>query len=417
MRNAKVVLAYSGGLDTSCILRWLLDRGFDVIAYIADVGQREDFHQVKSKASAIGASKVYVEDLKEEFVRDFIFPAIRGNAVYEDRYLLGTSLARPLIAKRQVEIAHKENAAYVAHGATGKGNDQVRFELSYMALDPNLKIIAPWKDEEFLKQFQGRTDLIDYAQKHDIPITATKREMWSKDPNIMHISYEAGELEDPYLRPQKAMFEWTVSPYDAPDKEVIIEIEFKNGDPVKVVSEGKSITGPLKIMHFLNRIAAENGIGRIDIVENRFVGMKSRGVYETPGGTILHIAHRDLEGLTMDREVMHIRDSLIPKFAELIYNGFWFSPEMEFIRAAIDKSQEYVRGRVRVSLYKGNVTIIGRKSPYSLYGRDMASMDVHGEYDQKDASGFIKLNALRLKMDAKRRQKAVSPHKITRKAR
>ena len=406
MRNAKVVLAYSGGLDTSCILRWLLDRGFDVIAYIADVGQREDFHQAKSKASAIGASKVYVEDLKEEFVRDFIFPAIRGNAVYEDRYLLGTSLARPLIAKRQVEIAHREKAAYVAHGATGKGNDQVRFELSYMALDPNLKIIAPWKDEKFLKQFQGRTDLIEYAQKHDIPVTVTKREMWSKDPNIMHISYEAGELEDPYLRPQNAMFEWTVSPFDAPDKEMIIEIEYKNGDPVKVISKGKSTTGPLKIMNFLNRIAAENGIGRIDIVENRFVGMKSRGVYETPGGTILHIAHRDLEGLTMDREVMHIRDSVIPKFAELIYNGFWFSPEMEFIRAAIDKSQEYVSGRVRVSLYKGNVTIIGRKSPYSLYGRDIVSMDFHGEYDQKDASGFIKLNALRLKMDAKRRQKS-----------
>lgn len=401
----RVVLAYSGGLDTSCILRWLIDKGYDIVAYVADVGQREDFNQVREKALQIGASKVYVEDLKKEFVSDFIFPAVRGNAMYEGRYLLGTSLARPLIAKRQVEIAHKERAAYVAHGSTGKGNDQVRFELSYMVLDPTLKIIAPWKDTEFLNQFQGRTDLINYAQKNSISISSTKKEPWSTDPNLMHISYEAGELEDPYFRPRETMFKWTRSPTAAPDKETIIEIEFKNGTPVKVYHEGKTVGGPLKIMQFLNSVAAENAVGRVDIVENRFVGMKSRGVYETPGGTILLAAHRDLEGLTMDREVMHIRDSLIPKFAELIYYGFWYSPEMEFLRAAIDKSQENVSGFVRLSLYKGNITIIGRRSEYSLYCPDIASMDGHGGYDQKDAAGFIKLNALRLKMFAKRKIK------------
>jgi argininosuccinate synthase len=272
-----------------------------------------------------------------------------------------------------------------------------------MALDPDLKIIAPWKDEEFLQQFQGRSDLIDYARRNGIPIKATKEEPWSRDPNLMHISYEAGELEDPDFRPRETMFEWTKSPLKASEKETIIEIEFTHGDPTRIVSEGKAITGPLRIMQFLNQVGAENGIGRIDIVENRFVGIKSRGVYETPGGTILHIAHRDLEGLTMDREVMHIRDSLIPKFAELIYNGFWFSPEMEFLRVAIDESQKNVSGHVRLALYKGNVTVIGRRSPYSLYSPDISSMDIHGRYDQKDAAGFIRLNALRLKMFARRK--------------
>ncbi|MEM4246229.1 MAG: argininosuccinate synthase [Candidatus Bathyarchaeia archaeon] len=407
--KGKVVLAYSGGLDTSCMLRWLIERGHEVVAYVADVGQREDFSQIESKALSAGASKVYIEDLKEEFVRDFIFPAIRGNAIYEGRYMLGTALSRPLIAKRQVEIAHKEKADYVAHGATGKGNDQIRFELSYAALDPDIKVIAPWKDENFLSEFQGRSDLIEYAERNRIPVEATKKEPWSKDSNLMHVSYEAGELEDPYQRPHEAMFEWTKSPLEAPDRETLLEIEFRDGDPVKVVSEGGTATTPLNIMQLLNEVGAENGVGRVDIVENRFVGIKSRGVYETPGGTVLHAAHRDIEGLTMDREVMRLRDLLAPKYAELIYYGFWFSPEMQILRAAIDKSQEGVSGKVRLSLYKGNVVAIGRSSPYSLYSPEVASMEIHGGYDQKDASGFIRLNALRLKMFTHRRLRNINP--------
>jgi len=400
----KVVLAYSGGLDTSVILKWLVNKGHQVIAYVADLGQREDFNEVRKKALACGACKVYIEDLKEEFVRDFVYRALKCNAIYESKYLLGTSLARPLIAKRQIEIARKEKTNVVAHGATGKGNDQVRFELTYMALMPEVKVIAPWKDEEFLKQFQGRTDMIAYAQKYDIPVKATVKKPYSSDANVMHVSYEAGILEDPKFRPNEDMFEMTVSPKEAPDKETKVCVTFKKGVPVKVENlEDKTVkTKPLEILTYLNEVAGKNAVGRIDLVENRFVGMKSRGVYETPGYTVLRIAHLDLEGLTMDREVMHLRDSLTPKIAELIYYGFWYSPEMEFLMTAVEKSQEHVSGKVCLSLYKGNCAVIGRESQESLYDEKTASMDTHGNYDQKDAIGFIKLNALRLKTWARK---------------
>ena len=400
----KVVLAYSGGLDTSVILSWLIGKGYEVVAFMADLGQKEDFRAAKQKALKIGASKVYIEDVKEEFVADFIFPSIRANAVYEGRYLMGTSLARPLIAKKQMEVAAKEKAEFVSHGATGKGNDQVRFELTCMTIDPKIKIIAPWKDAEFLAKFKGRSDMIEYAQKNGIPVKATKDAPYSTDANLMHISYEAGILEDPKLTPSEEMFEMTKSPKNAPDKETIIEIEFKQGNPVKVKNknDGTLKTKPLELFQYLNKIGGGNGIGRIDMVENRFVGLKSRGVYETPAGTILHIAHRDIEGITLDREVMHLRDMLMPKFAELVYYGFWYSPEMEFLRAAFDKSQENVNGIVHLSLYKGNCMVIGRESKDSLYSQDLSSMDAIGGYDQKDALGFIRLNALRLKASAKR---------------
>lgn len=402
----KLVLAYSGGLDTSVILKWLIDKGYDVIAFIADVGQNEDLEAAKEKALKIGASKAYIGDMKEEFVKDFIFPAIRANAVYDGRYLLGTSVARPLIAKKQIELAEKEGADTVAHGCTGKGNDQVRFELTYAAMNPKIKIFSPWKNDEFLNKFQGRPDLIEYAHQNSIPIKATKDEPWSSDPNIMHISYEAGELEDPMRKPRDSMFELTVSPKQAPDKETELEIEFKHGNPVKVknITEGVVKEGALELYSYLNEVAGKNGVGRIDIVENRFVGIKSRGVYETPAGTVLHAAHRDLEGITMDREVMRIRDSLIPKFAELIYNGFWYSPELELISALMDKSQEHVSGKVRLILYKGNVIITGRESDESLYDEAMSSMDVSGGYDQKDAQGFIRINSIRLKMSKARKK-------------
>lgn len=394
----KVVLAYSGGLDTSCILKWLVNKGYDVVAYIADVGQKEDFKAAKEKALKIGASKVYVEDLKKEFVTDFIFPAIKANAIYENRYLLGTSLARPLIAKRQIEIAAKENAGYVSHGATGKGNDQVRFELTYFSLNPKIKVIAPWKDPEFLARFRGRTDLINYAKEKGIPIKATHAKPYSTDANLMHISYESGMLEDPMTPPGEDMFEWTKSPKDAPDRETSLEIHFKDGIPIKVVnkSNGTAKTDPLELFTYLNEVGAENGIGRIDIVENRFVGIKSRGVYETPGATILRAAHMDIESVAMDREVMRLRDMLEPKFSELVYNGFWFSPEMDFLMAAIDKSQEVVDGVVHLSLYKGNITIKGRESPSSLYDKELSSMNIEGGFNQMDSAGFIKINAIRL---------------------
>lgn len=400
----KVVLAYSGGLDTSVILTWLIDRGYDVVAYIADVGQEDDFEAAKKKALALGASNVYIDDLKTEFVTDFIFPAIKANAVYEGKYLLGTSLARPIIAKGQIETAKLEGTRIVAHGATGKGNDQVRFEMTYYVLMPDVQIMSPWKNEAFLQQFQGRTDMINYAEAKGIPIPVTTQKPYSSDDNLMHISFEAGVLEDPHYRPDKDMFLKTEDPVDAPDEAEEIVIEFKRGIPVRVenLSDGKGEKEPLKLFQYLNKLAGKHGIGRVDMVENRFVGMKSRGVYETPGGTVLLQAHLDIEGLTMDREVKLLRDGLIPKFAQLIYFGFWYSPEMEVLTAFMDKAQEHVSGKVYLKLYKGNVIMQGRESAESLYDEAIASMDAHGGYDQKDAIGFIKLNALRLKASAKR---------------
>lgn len=395
----KLVLAYSGGLDTSVILKWLCEKGFEVIAYVANVGQQDDFDQIKKKALLTGATKVYIEDLRKEFVTDFIFMALMGNAIYEGRYLLGTSLARPLIAKRQVEIANIENAQYVAHGATGKGNDQVRFELTYAALAPHLKIISPWKDPEFLTQFKGRTDLINYAKQKGIPIKASIEKPYSEDENLMHISHEAGMLEDPSKRTDESVFNRTISPKNAPDHETLLEIHFKNGLPVKVINleDGTQKQDPLELFEYLNKIGAQNGVGRIDMVENRFIGIKSRGVYETPGATILWTAHRDLEGIAMDKEVMHLRDMLIPKFSELIYNGFWFSPEMDFLLAAFKKSQEAIDGVVTVSIYKGNVMPISRHSPTSLYDQNLSSMDVEGGFDSTDSKGFINIHSIRLK--------------------
>jgi len=402
----KVVLAYSGGLDTSVILKWLIDKGYDVVAYIADVGQEDDFEAAKKKALELGAANVYIDELKKEFVTDFIFPAIKANAVYEGKYLLGTSLARPIIAKGQVEVARKEKTHIVAHGATGKGNDQVRFEMTYYVLMPEVKIISPWKDEEFLQSFQGRTDMINFAQKEGIPIPVTADKPYSSDDNLMHISYEAGVLEDPKFKPDKDMFLKTRDPMDAQDQAEDFMIEFKHGIPVKVenLSDGTVEKKPLGLFQYLNKLAGNHGIGRVDLVENRFVGMKSRGVYETPGGTILLQAHLDIEGLTMDREVKLLRDSLIPKFAQLIYFGFWYSPEMEVLTALMEKAQEHVSGKVYLTLYKGNIIIQGRESEESLYDEKIASMDIHGGYDQKDATGFIKLNALRLKANAKRKK-------------
>ncbi len=399
MRKPKVILAYSGGLDTSVILKWLINKGYNVICYVADVGQKDDFEKVREKALKTGASKVYIEDLKEEFVMDYVYPALRGNAIYEGRYLLGTALARPLIAKRQVEIAEKEKTIWVAHGATGKGNDQVRFEFSYYALNPKIMVISPWKDPVFLAEFKGRSDLIAYAKKWHIPVKASLEKSFSEDDNLVHISHEAGILEDPEFRPYENIFNRTLSPRLAPDAETILEIEFKDGFPIKVVnqSDGTEKDDPLELFIYLNEIGSKNGVGRVDMVENRFVGIKSRGVYESPGATILWAAHRDLEGIAMDKEVMHIRDMLAPKFSELIYNGFWFSPEMDFLMSAFEKSQEKIDGTVYVSIYKGNVEIIGRKSPISLYDKELSSMDVEGNYNALDCKGFIKINAIRLK--------------------
>ena len=399
MSKPKVILAYSGGLDTSVILKWLANKGYEVICFVGNIGQTEDFAAVEKKAMATGATKVYVEDLREEFVTKYIFPALRGNAIYEGRYLLGTSLARPCLAKRQIEIAEKEGAGFVAHGATGKGNDQVRFEMTCYALNPGIKVIAPWRDPEFLGQFKGRTDLINYATKHGIAITATTKKPYSEDENLMHISHEAGILEDPKLRPEENVFSKSVSPMDAPDSETVLEIHFMDGIPVAVIDHTNDIThdSPLEMFNYLNKIAGENAIGRVDLVENRFIGIKSRGIYETPGATVLWVAHRDLEGLAMDKEVMHLRDMMIPKFAELIYNGFWFSPEMDFIMSAFNKSQEYIDGRVMVALYKGNVQVIGRESPTSLYDKELSSMEEEGGFDATDSTGFININSIRLK--------------------
>jgi len=398
VNSKKVVLAYSGGLDTSVILKWLLERDYEVIAYIADVGQEEDFEAARAKALKIGASKVYVEDLRRDFVENYIFPAFKANVVYESRYLMGTALARPPIAKRHIEIAKKENAGYVSHGATGKGNDQVRFELAYYALEPTIQVLAPWKMPSFLNEFKGRPDMIAYAQKHGIDVTATAGKPYSEDDNLLHISHEAGILEDPSVEPEKAVYSKTVDPEDAPDRATRISIEFKDGIPVKVTNkeDGTIKTDSLELFNYLNELGSANGIGRIDIVENRYVGVKSRGVYETPGGTILHLAHTDIEGIAMDREVMRLRDMLSTKFAELIYNGFWFSPEMDFLRCAIDKSQEVIDGTVNLKLYKGNVFVLSRESHSSLYDQNLSSMDIEGGFNQQDSEGFIKINAIRL---------------------
>ncbi|OFY47642.1 MAG: argininosuccinate synthase [Bacteroidetes bacterium RBG_13_46_8] len=398
MNKGKVILAYSGGLDTSVILKWLIEKGYEVIAYVADVGQDDNFEEVKKKALRVGASNVYVKDLREEFVTEYIFPALKANAVYENRYLLGTALARPVIAKHQIMVAAQEKAEIVSHGATGKGNDQVRFELSYYALNPKIKILAPWKTQEFLDQFKGRTDMLNYAERHNIPVKATVSKPYSEDDNLMHISHEAGILEDPKYKAEKDMFTKMIAPQDAPDKEIHLEIHFKDGLPVKVVNRDENISyvKPLELFMYLNKVGGENGIGLLDMVENRFVGIKSRGVYETPAGTILLKAHMDIEGIAMDREVMRLRNMLSPVFSELVYNGFWFSPEMDFLRAAIDKSQEFIDGIVYLTLYKGNVIIDGRESPSSLYDKELSSMDIEGGFDQKDSSGFIKINAIRL---------------------
>ncbi len=387
----KVVLAYSGGLDTSVAIEWLKETyNAEVIAFCAELGQGEDLEQLKSKALKTGASKVYIEDLQEEFVRDYIFPMLRGNAVYEGYYLLGTSIARPLIAKKQIEIAEAENADAVAHGATGKGNDQIRFELTYYALSPGIKVIAPWREWEF----DSRESLIDYSDRHGIPVTATKEKPFSTDSNIFHISYEGGILEDPWKEPPSDMYTLITPLEDTPDKPVYIEITFEKGDPVKI--NGEKLT-PAGLLRKMNETGGRHGIGRVDIVENRYVGIKSRGVYETPGGTILHIARRAVESLTLDREVMHLRDSLVPKYAELIYNGFWFSPERLALQALLDDTQKFVSGTARLKLYKGNCQVVGRKSPESLYSAELATFESDDVYDQRDAEGFIKLNALRLK--------------------
>ncbi|NCA82103.1 MAG: argininosuccinate synthase [Opitutae bacterium] len=406
----KIVLAYSGGLDTSVILKWLKENyQAEIIAFAADVGQAEELKGLKKKALATGASKIYVDDLQAEFAKDFIFPMMRANAIYEGQYFLGTSIARPLIAKRMVEIAQKEGADAIAHGATGKGNDQVRFELAAAALAPGLQVIAPWRIEAYRSEFPGRAEMIAYCAKHKIDVQASAKKPYSMDRNLLHISYEAGILEDPWLdafAPQnKDMFRLSVAPEDAPDRSEIVELEFKRGDCVAVNGKKRS---PLEVMRKLNALAGKHGVGRVDMVENRFVGMKSRGVYETPGGTVLQFAHRQVESITMDRDVMHLRDGLVPRYAEMIYNGFWFAPERRALQALIDDTQQHVSGTVRVKLYKGGLYVAGRKSRVSLYNPQIATMDADPTkaYNQDDATGFIRLNALRLKVAAQVHGKA-----------
>lgn len=395
----KVVLAYSGGLDTSVILQWIKETyNAEVICFAADVGQEEELKGLKAKARKSGALKCYVDDLREEFARDFVFPMIRAGAVYESGYLLGTSIARPLIAKRMVEIAVKEGADAIAHGATGKGNDQVRFELTAYALRPNIKVIAPWREERYRKQFNGRSAMLAYCKQHGIPVEASAKKPYSMDRNLLHISFEGGILEDPWNEPPADMFKLSVSPERAPAKPEYVEIEFKAGNAVAV--NGKKLS-PLGVMQALNKLGGKHGVGRVDIVENRFVGMKSRGVYETPGGTILYRAREAVEQLTMDREVLHLRDSLVPEYAKLVYNGFWYSPEREMLQASMDAAASTVTGTARIKLYKGSATVAGRKAKNSLYDPHMASFEGAGGYDQGDASGFIKLNALRLRVRAK----------------
>ena len=394
----KVILAYSGGLDTSVILKWLANKGFDVIAYVADVGQKEDFKAVEEKAYATGASKVYIEDLKKPLVTDYIFPALKANTIYEGTYMLGTSLARPIIAKRHIEIAKAEGTKYVAHGATGKGNDQVRFEFGYYMNMPDVKIISPWKDEEWLSQFEGRSDMLKYAEENGIPVKATTKKPYSEDENLIHISHEAGILEDPSKRCPEDVYSLTLSPEKAADKETILTFYFKDGVPQSVTNEndGTVVTDPVEMILYLNKMGHDNAIGRCDLVENRFIGIKSRGVYETPGCEILWKAHHNLEGLTMDKEAMHLRDMLSPKYAELIYNGYWGAPEFNMLTALFDESQKFVTGKATVALYKGNVINAGIESGCSLYNEDLGSMDKAGGYHPIDCKGFININAIRL---------------------
>jgi argininosuccinate synthase len=404
----KIILAYSGGLDTSVILRWLKENyRANIVAFCADIGQEEELAGLEEKALKTGASKYVIEDLREEFARDFIFPMFQAGAIYENQYFLGTSIARPLIAKRMVEIARAEKAQAISHGATGKGNDQVRFELTAAALAPELKVIAPWREERFRKQFPGRRQMIAFAKKNKIPVEASAAKPYSMDRNLLHISFESGVLEDPWFdassKKMRGMYKLSVALEDAPDEPEQVDLAFENGICVKV--NGKKLS-PLGVMQTLNKLGGKHGIGRVDIVENRFVGMKSRGVYETPGGAILHFAHRQMETLTMDREVMHLRDSLIPKYSELVYNGFWFSPEREALQALVTETQRNVTGLVRLKLYKGNIIVAGRKSPKSLYNPKIATMEgERSTYDQGDATGFIRLNALRLKVRASRKSK------------
>lgn len=394
MSIKKVVLAYSGGLDTSIILKWLIETyGCEVIAFSADLGQGEELSGLEAKALATGASKVLIEDLKEEFVRDFVFPAFRANALYEGEYLLGTSIARPLIAKKQVEIAAAEGADAVSHGATGKGNDQVRFELTYTALNPDIKIVAPWREWTL----KSRTALVEFARKHGIPVPVTQEKPYSCDRNLLHISYEGGILEDPWLEPDPAMFTLTTNPEDAPDKPEVVEIDFSRGDPVAVNGQRLSAAN---LLACLNELGGRHGIGRVDLVESRFVGMKSRGVYETPGGTILRHAHKAVESITMDREVMHIRDSLVPQYSRLIYNGFWYSPEMRLLQQTADMTQTNVTGTARLKLFKGACQVVGRKADRSLYQPSFATFEEDDVYRQDDATGFIRLNALRLRIES-----------------
>src|SRR5712691_4792241 len=399
----KIVLAYSGGLDTSVIVRWLKENyQAEIIAFCADIGQEEELDGLEAKALKTGASKCIIEDLREEFARDFIFPMFQAGAIYEGQYFLGTSIARPLIAKRMVEIARAEKADAIAHGATGKGNDQVRFELSAAALAPELQVIAPWREERFRKQFPGRAEMIAFAKANKIPVEASAEKPYSTDRNLLHISFESGVLEDPWFdassKAMRGMYKLSVAPEDAPDEAEHVDLAFENGNCVAV--NGKSVA-PLRVIQALNKLGGKHGVGRVDIVENRFVGMKSRGVYETPGGAILHFAHRQMETLTMDREVMHLRDSLIPKYSALVYNGFWFSPEREALQALVTETQRDVTGVVRLKLYKGNIIVAGRKSPKSLYDQSIATMEGDAStYDQSDATGFIRLNALRLKVRA-----------------
>src|SRR6516164_1374704 len=401
----KIVLAYSGGLDTSVLMSWIKEKyDAEMIGFCADIGQEEELRGLEAKARKTGASRIYIDDLQEEFARDFIFPMLRAGAIYEGQYFLGTSIARPLIAKRMVEIARKEKADAIAHGATGKGNDQMRFELTAAALAPDLQVIAPWRDSSFREEFPGRSEMIAYCDKKRIPVQASAKKPYSMDRNLLHISFEAGILEDPWLDAfapvNKDMFKLSVAPEDAPNKPEYVTLDFVKGNCVAV--NGRALN-PLGVMRILNKLGGKHGVGRVDMVENRYVGMKSRGVYETPGGAILHFAHRQMETLTMDREVMHLRDSLIPKYSELVYNGFWFSPEREALQAFVTESQQNVTGTVRVKLYKGNIMAAGRKSPVSLYNPHIATMeaDPTKAYNQDDATGFIRLNALRLKVGAK----------------